>query len=565
MSRQGRPAGERAKTTPHSRPEARDIRAQGGGRDRDNGANGKDRAGHRAPGRRSDGGRTSDRESGPRSASPRAAGDLSDQRGSGHRAASRRPASGPSARGGAPNAHASAEEVRPGERIVVTIKRLGINGEGVGYYRRKAVFVGGALTGEVVRASVSEVRPTYIKAELDEIEKRSSQRAEPPCPVYGTCGGCQLQHLSYEGQLEAKTELVREALRRYTGLDELPVRPTLGMAQPWDYRNKAQLQLERQGGTLLAGLYETGSHAVVDIGDCPIQHPQVNAAAARIKDVLQQLRIPVQGERGARTGQDVVKTVVVRHGLRSDELQVTLVASGERLPQREALVRRLREALPQAVGIALNVQPRSTPLVFGERTVTLWGAETMRESLGELSFTLSPRAFFQLNPQQTVRLYEEVRAAAGLIGHELVVDAYSGTGTIALWLAPHAREVRGIETIPEAVRDAQAAAAGNGLTSASFHVGAAEELLPRWTREGVRPDVIVADPPRTGLDARFLEAVLQTRPRRFVYVSCNPSTLAKDCKELLDGGYRIASVQPVDMFPQTSHVEVVIGMQRKDT
>ncbi|AHV95715.1 23S rRNA (uracil(1939)-C(5))-methyltransferase RlmD [Paenibacillus sabinae] len=455
-----------------------------------------------------------------------------------------------------------AEELRTGDRIVVTVKRIGINGEGIGYYRRKAVFIDGALPEEVVKAEVTELQPKFIKAQLLEVEKRSPDRIEPPCPVFGICGGCQIQHISYEGQLRAKTELVREAFSRYAGLEQVKIKPMLGMEHPWNYRNKAQLQLKRKGNEIVAGLYEAGSHEIVDISGCPIQHPKVNSAVEKVKSVLEELRIPLHKENGAKDG---VRTIVVRHGFQSGHLQVTLVAASARLPRQDDLVRMLRLTLPEVTGIALNVNPKKTPLIFGERTMTLWGEGTMEESLGDLQFSLSPRAFFQLNPQQTVKLYESVRAAAGLTGRETVVDAYCGTGTIGLWLAPYAKEVRGIETIPEAVEDAKQNAARNGRSNVSFHTGAAEELLPRWAKAGLTPDVIVADPPRTGLDPRFLEAVLRTKPNRFVYVSCNPSTLAKDCKVLLDGGYAIEWVQPVDMFPQTSHVEVTVRLERKDT
>lgn len=455
----------------------------------------------------------------------------------------------------------NAEELKSGDIIIVTIKRLGINGEGVGYYRRKAVFIDGAITDEVVKAEVQEVQPKFIKAQLLEVEKRSPHRIEPPCPVFGICGGCQIQHISYEGQLAAKTDIVREAFNRYAGLDNLRFKPILGMEHPWNYRNKAQLQLKRQGSEVIAGLYEADSHSIVDISGCPIQHPKVNEAVEKVKSVLEELRIPLYKENGSKDG---VRTIVVRHGFQSGELQVTLVTAGSRLPRQDDFVRMLRLTMPEVSGIAMNINPKKTSLIFGERTITLWGAENMQESLSDLQFALSPRAFFQLNPQQTVKLYESVRAAAGLTGQETVIDAYCGTGTIGLWLAPYAKEIRGIEAIPEAVEDARINAQRNGRTNASFHVGQAEELLPRWVKDGLRPDVIIADPPRTGLDPRFLETILRTKPKRFVYVSCNPSTLAKDCKVLLDGGYEIDWVQPVDMFPQTSHVESCTLLVRKD-
>lgn len=354
---------------------------------------------------------------------------------------------------------------------------------------------------------------------------------------------------------------MREAFSRYAGRDDIKFKPILGMEHPWDYRNKAQLQLKRKGHEVIAGLYEADSHTIVDISGCPIQHPQVNEAVERVKSVLEELRIPLHKENGQKDG---VRTIVVRHGFQSQELQVTLVAAGSKLPRQDELVRLLRLSLPNLSGISLNINPKKTSLIFGERTMTLWGSDSMQESLSDLQFSLSPRAFFQLNPQQTVKLYESVRGAAGLTGKETVIDAYCGTGTIGLWLAPYAKEVRGIETIPEAVEDAKANAVRNGRDNASFHVGQAEELLPRWVKEGMKPDVVVADPPRTGLDPRFLETVLRTKPKKMVYVSCNPSTLAKDCKVLLDGGYEIEWVQPVDMFPQTSHVESVILMERKE-
>lgn len=458
-------------------------------------------------------------------------------------------------------ADAAADELRPGDRIVVTIKRIGINGEGVGYYKRKAVFVPGALPGEVVKAAVTGVEPNRLTARIAEIEKRSSHRVKPVCPVYDRCGGCQLQHMDYAGQLAAKEELVREAFARYAGLEgaELPLRPIIGMDEPWRYRNKAQLQAgHKPGGGLALGLYEPGSRRLVDIAGCAVQHPAVSAAAERIRRLAERAGVPVgAGPDGA------LRTVVLRVAPESGELQLTLVASAEQFPGRDRLVEAIRRELPQIISISVNVNRGSSPLVFGERTRLLWGKPDLETRLGDLRFKLSPRAFFQLNPEQTVKLYDLAREAAALTGRETVVDAYCGTGTIALWLAPHAREVRGIETIREAVDDAERNARLNGRTNARFYVGRAEELLPRWVKQGFRPDVIVVDPPRTGCDAALLRTVADVKPARFVYVSCNPATLAKDCRVLLDAGYRIEWVQPVDMFPQTSHVESVILLVRQ--
>ncbi len=448
-----------------------------------------------------------------------------------------------------------ADRLKKGDVIVVTIKRLGINGEGVGYYRRKAVFVPGALPQEVVKAKVVRSEPRYLEAELLQIEKRSPHRTRPDCPVYEQCGGCQLQHMDYGGQLAEKEEIVRESFARYTGLDKPPIRPMAGMAVPWAYRHKAQLQAGPIGGRTVLGLYSPASHKLVDVAGCPVQQPDINQAAQVIRDLIDELGLPPYQE---KTKEGLLRTVVLRKSSHSGELQVTFVLSKDRLPKEKELIEGIAARLPEVATIAVNIQPKNTPLVFGEHTRILWGKPVIEERLGDLSYRLSPRAFFQINPAQTTVLYDFVKEAAALTGVEQVVDAYCGTGTIALWLAPQAAEVRGIEEIAEAVRDAQENARLNGIDNVRFFQGKSEELLPKWIKEGYRPDVIVVDPPRTGCDRKFLAAVLQARPKRFVYVSCNPATLAKDCKVLIDGGFTLAWVQPLDMFPQTSHVECVV-------
>ena len=455
---------------------------------------------------------------------------------------------------------ASAEDVLVGDRIVVTIKRIGINGEGVGYYKRKAVFIDGAITDEVVKAEVTKVERSYLQAKLTGIEKASPSRQEPPCPVYEQCGGCQLQHMTYEAQLRAKEEIVREAFQRYTGITELPLRPIYGMEDPWHYRNKAQLQLGWQRGELVAGLYAQGTHKLFDISECTVQEQSINDVYKSIKHIIKELNISPYEE---RTREGVIKTIVVRVAKASGKLQVTFVTATDRIPDQRRLVDRMRSELPQVISIAHNVHKERSSIIFGPKTTILWGEERLPEKLGTIQFALSPRAFFQLNPEQTIKLYGAVKEAAELSGNELVIDAYCGTGTISLWLASEAREVRGIEVIAEAVQDARANAQYSGIDNALFYEGQAERLLPEWVAQGIKPEVIVVDPPRTGLDAELIQAVLKAKPERFVYVSCNPSTLAKDCKELLAGGYELKWAQPVDMFPQTAHVECCVQLVRK--
>lgn len=445
--------------------------------------------------------------------------------------------------------------LHPGQNVRLKIRRLGINGEGIGHVHRQVVFVDGALPGEAIEAKIVEVHENYAVARLSAVREASPRRVTPPCPVYERCGGCQLQHLDYEGQLEAKMDLIRESFQRYTGLDDLPLRPIAGMEHPWAYRNKAQWQLGIRDGRLAAGLYKPGTHQLVELNDCPVQHPETTRMLQVTRDDLQMLSIPPYDER-KKTG--VVRTIVARYGFGTGDAQLTLVTATEHIPSVERLVRELRRRLPTVSGIMQNINDKKTPLIFGERTKRLWGSTHLMERLGPLTFRLSPRSFFQLNPVQTLKLYEFIREAAALSGRETVVDAYCGVGTIGLWLAGEAREVRGIETVPEAVADAEENARLNGIDNARFYVGKAEVLLPRWLKRGLRPDVVVVDPPRSGCQRPLLDALIAVKPDRLVYVSCNPSTLAKDCAVLFNGGFRLQWIQPVDMFPHTAHVESVV-------
>ncbi|QAY66990.1 23S rRNA (uracil(1939)-C(5))-methyltransferase RlmD [Paenibacillus protaetiae] len=475
-------------------------------------------------------------------------------------AAERGSSSSSSRRPSSAAAAGSAEELHIGDRIVVTVKRIGINGEGVGYYKRKAVFIKGALPDEVVKAAVTKVNPGFLEADIVELEKKSPDRRKPPCDVYDVCGGCQLQHMSYEAQLRAKEEIVRESFQRYAGMQQLPMRPIIGMDDPWSYRNKAQLQAGKEGQKIITGLYAADSHRLIDISGCLVQDPVINKVMDEVKAVLADMQIPIYNE---KTGEGTVRTIVARVAQTTGRVQLTFVTAADRLPDARLLVKRVRERLPMVVTVAQNIHKGKSSVIFGDKTVLLWGKERLDEQMGNVKFALSPRAFFQLNPEQTVKLYNVVQEAASLKGNELVVDAYCGTGTIGLWLAPHAGEVRGIELIPEAVHDARDNARTSGVDNARFYEGRAEQVLPEWVQTGVRPDVVVVDPPRTGCELPLLQAIVKAQPSKLVYVSCNPSTLAKDVKVLTEGGYRLEWVQPVDMFPQTSHVESVILMIRK--
>jgi len=456
-----------------------------------------------------------------------------------------------------------AEQLAIGDRIVVTIKRIGINGEGVGYYKRKTVFINGAITDEVVKAKITAIHPSFLQAQLIEIEKKSKHRQTPPCAVYDICGGCQLQHMTYDAQLIAKADIVAEAFMRYAKIDvkQLQPKPTLGMEHPWHYRNKAQLQVGRHKQQLITGLYAAGTHELIDISECLVQDEAINNVYKQLKPILERYQVEPYQEKSNR-GQ--LKTIVIRIAKHTNHLQLTFVtATSDALPHEQQLINEIVTQIPKITSISQNIHPKRSSIIFGDTTNLLWGEPYIEEQLGELKFSLSARAFFQLNPVQVVNLYDLAKQAAQLTGKETVVDAYCGTGTIGLWLAPAAKEVRGIEVIAEAVEDANRNAEKSGISNAKFYVGKAEQLLPQWLKQGFKPDVVVVDPPRTGLDNSLIEALLQVKPQRIVYVSCNPSTLAKDCAHLLaNKQYRLGWVQPVDMFAQTSSVEVVTVLEK---
>ncbi|MEK3988781.1 23S rRNA (uracil(1939)-C(5))-methyltransferase RlmD [Robertmurraya sp. FSL R5-0851] len=440
----------------------------------------------------------------------------------------------------------------------LTIKRLGINGEGVGYFKKQVVFVPGALPGEEVVVEATKIQPKFAEARIKKIRKKSEHRVAPPCPVYEECGGCQLQHLDYRQQLVEKRDIVKQSLERHTKLnvEKLDIRDTLGMENPWNYRNKSQFQVGQRDGKLLAGLYGINSHKLVDIQHCAVQHSATNKATSTVKKILQDLKVSVYNE---KTRKGVVRTIVARIGVKTEELQIVLITSQRELPHKDEIVASIKQALPEVTSIVQNVNGQKTSLIFGDETRLLEGREFIQETLGELEFELSARTFFQLNPEQTVNLYNEVKEAAGLTGVEKVVDAYCGVGTIGLWLADGADEIRGMDVIADSIEDAEKNAERHGISHATYVVGKAEQVLPKWAKEGWKPDVLVVDPPRTGLDQQLLNTILKVKPKKIVYVSCNPSTLAKDISVLVSK-YKVGYIQPVDMFPQTSHIESVTSL-----
>jgi len=449
--------------------------------------------------------------------------------------------------------------VEQGRKYEIVISGFGHSGEGVGRYHGFTVFVPQALPGEKVAATIEIVKQHYAKARLDAVLFPSPDRVLPQCPVYNRCGGCQLQHLDYPAQLAAKRQVVVDAVARIGRLGGITVHSTLGAAERWRYRNKMQFPVGLADGRLAVGCFAPGTHAIVDIDDCLIQHAANNRVARTVRAVLGDLGISPYDE---RSGSGVVRHVLGRVGTASGEVMAVIVTATADLPHREEVVARLRRNVPGLVSVVHNYNPQRTNVVLGRRTTTIWGRDAIVDRLGDFLFRISARSFFQVNTAQAEVLYEQAERYAGLTGVETVVDAYCGTGTITLFLARRAAKVYGIEVVADAVRDARANAAANGISNVEFIVGDAIEVLPRLRTEGVRPHAIVVDPPRAGCAPAVLETFARMRPARIVYVSCNPASLARDLALLAEKGYAAKEIQPVDMFPQTFHVECVTLMSK---
>lgn len=442
----------------------------------------------------------------------------------------------------------------------VKIQSLGSSAEGVGRIDNFTVFVNGALPNETVKVKIIEIKKSYAVGKLLEVLEKSHDRVEPLCSIYEKCGGCQLQHMSYEGQLRVKQQQVKDAIERIGHQKNLPVLPTLGAENPWNYRNKVAFPVGREKGKTIVGCFAQGTHKIIDASDCLIQDKLNNEAINAVREVIDKLRIPVYDE-DRHTG--VIRHVVARTG-KNGQLMVVLVTAKKELKDEKIIVNMLRKKLPQMVSLQQNVQTYKNNVILGRETKVLWGKPTIKAQLGKLSFNVSARSFFQVNTKQAEVLYDTAMEYAQLTGKETVIDAYCGTGTISLYLAQRAHKVYGVEIVSPAIADAKKNARENNLRNAEFIVGDCTEVMPRLYKQGVRPDVIVVDPPRAGCTPVVLETFANMKPQRIVYVSCNPATLARDIEILESLGYKAEKVQPVDMFSHSSHTESVALINRAE-
>lgn len=464
------------------------------------------------------------------------------------------------------------------------ITDMGVDGEGIGKYDGMTFFVKDALIGDEILARALKLKKNYGYARVEEILTPSPYRVEPKCPIHRQCGGCQIQALSYEKQMEFKGEKVRNNLLRIGGFSEEELdqvmEPTVGMDEPYRYRNKAQFPVGKdKEGNLITGFYASRTHSIIPVTDCLLGVSENKEILLAVKNYMQKNHIEPYDE---KTGKGLIRHVLIRFGFTTKEIMVCLIINGTKLPNQKDLIDALTK-IDGMTSISFNVNTRNTNVILGDRTECIWGQSYITDYIHlregndftttdtAIAYRISPQSFYQVNPEQTEKLYSLALEYAGLTGQESVWDLYCGIGTISLFLAQKAKQVYGVEIVPQAIEDARNNASINGITNAEFFVGKAEEVLPEFyeSHKGKddtmsRPDVIVVDPPRKGCDRLCLDTILKMQPARVVYVSCDSATLARDLRILCDGGYELKKVRPVDQFAHTGHVECVTLLQRKD-
>lgn len=455
--------------------------------------------------------------------------------------------------------------MKKNDEFVLTIDDLGAGGEGIGKYEGMTFFVKDALIGDVIRAKAMKLKKTYGYARLMEIIEPSADRIDPVCPFARSCGGCQIQALSYEKQLAFKQKKVENNLRHIGGFSDVTVDSIIGMETPFYYRNKAQFPMGTdKDGHVITGFYAGRTHRIIPNRDCALGVPVNRRILDAVIDFMEAYKITAYDE---QSGAGLVRHVLIRYAFATKEIMVCLIVNGETLPHAENLIEKLRQ-IEGMTSICLNENKERSNVILGKRTETLWGRSYITDTIGNVKYRISPVSFYQVNPVQTEKMYELALEYADLHGEETVWDLYCGIGTISLFLAQKAKKVYGVEIVEQAIVDARQNAARNGITNVEFFAGKSEEIFPQFIADEKaqgrepRADVVVVDPPRKGCDAALLQTIIQMAPPKVVYVSCDSATLARDLKILCEGGYQIERVRPVDNFCQTVHVETCVLLTR---
>lgn len=458
-------------------------------------------------------------------------------------------------------------EYKKNDLITIVIEDMGMDGEGIGKIDGYPFFVKDAVIGDKIEAKVIKVKKGYAYARLVNIITPSSDRIEPKCQYHKQCGGCQIQALNYKKQLIFKADKVKNNLQRIGGFShtllENIMEPIVGMdlrgQEPYYYRNKAQFPIgEDKNGEIIAGFYAGRTHSIIPNTDCALGVKENKRILEAVIQYMKENKITAYNE---MTGEGLVRHVLIRKGFATGELMTCIVINGDILPHQEQLIAALSK-LEGMTSISVSSNKKQTNVIMGKNCRVIWGNDTITDVIGGVRFFISPLSFYQVNPVQTEKLYSLALEYAGLTGNETVCDLYCGIGTISLFMAKKAKKVYGIEIVEQAIEDARRNAERNQIDNAEFYVGKAEEVLPKlYAEKGLFADVICVDPPRKGCDLECLSTMVKMAPKRIVYVSCDSATLARDLKYLCANGYRLERIRPVDMFPQTVHVEVIIMMQ----
>lgn len=452
-------------------------------------------------------------------------------------------------------------EFKKNDLLTVVIEDMGHDGEGIGKAEGYTLFIKDAVIGDTVEAKIMKAKKNYGYARLMRVLNPSPYRVEPKCPCARACGGCQLQFLSYEKQLEFKKNKVKGNLERIGGFGQVEIEKVIGMENTWRYRNKAQFPVgKNKDGEIITGFYAGRTHSIIPNRNCYLGAEVNEEILNQVIAYMTDNHVEPYEEAG---GKGLVRHILIRNGFKTGEIMVCIIANGRTLPKVNNLIERL-QTIPGMTSISLNVNTKRNNVILGDEVITLWGQETISDYIGDIKFEISPLSFYQVNPVQTEKLYGTALEYAGLTGKETVWDLYCGIGTISLFLAQKAKQVYGVEIVPPAIEDAKRNARRNGIENAEFYVGKAEEVLPqKYEEEGIRADVIVVDPPRKGCELEVLDTMLHMKPERIVYVSCDSATLARDLKILCEKEYQIEKVAVCDMFGNSVHVETVALLTRK--
>lgn len=454
--------------------------------------------------------------------------------------------------------------VEKNKEYIFDIISQGYEGEGIAKIDNKyPIFIEGALKGEKVKVRIVKVNKNFAYGKLMEVLEASEEKVNPPCAIYKRCGGCKLQHASYKAQLDFKWDRVKDCVSKIGKLDPSIVKYPLGMENPWRYRNKVQLPIGLINGEVKIGFFAPRSHDIIDMESCLIQDEIGDKVVKLTREWIEKFNIRPYNVDGEYDEKGIVRHIMIRRGFTTNEVMVVLVTNGEKLPHKEEFVDLMVKNIPGIKSVIQNINSKKTNVILGLESKTLWGEDTISDYIGDFRFNISPLSFFQVNPTQTEVLYGKALEYANLTGNEEVFDAYCGTGTITLFLSQKAKKVYGVEIIPQAIDNAWINAKENKVENVEFFVGESEVVIPDLINNGVKADVVVVDPPRKGCDKKLLDAITNIDAKKIVYVSCDPSTLGRDLAILEENGYKTLEVQPVDMFPNTAHVENVAKLIKK--